>query len=115
MRCNGPLTSHSLARLLKPYGIRPRSIRIGPQTPKGYLCEDFSDAWGRYTPDLSATTQQPDPKLETTVLGHDKGGRVADTEPLQTGLFKLDVADVADSTPNHWGDGRSFGSTMDAH
>lgn len=31
-----PLTSTGLARILKPFGIKPKSIRIGTATPKGY-------------------------------------------------------------------------------
>lgn len=40
-----------LAKLLKPYGIASRSIRLHDgSTPKGYKAEDFSDAWIRYCP-----------------------------------------------------------------
>lgn len=37
-----------LARLLKPYGIKPKSYRDGPKTPRGYLRGMFTDAWTRY-------------------------------------------------------------------
>jgi hypothetical protein len=46
-----PLDARSLARLLKPYGIRPKQIREGEQTHKGYKREDFEDAWSRYLGD----------------------------------------------------------------
>jgi hypothetical protein len=40
-----------LARLLKPYSIEPRVIRFADgTTPRGYLREDFEDAWKRYCP-----------------------------------------------------------------
>lgn len=39
-----------LARLLSSYSITPGTVRIGPSTAKGYLLEDFSDAWARYLP-----------------------------------------------------------------
>jgi hypothetical protein len=40
-----------LARLLKPYGIRGRTIRLADgTTPRGYLQQDFEDAWKRYCP-----------------------------------------------------------------
>jgi Protein of unknown function (DUF3631) len=40
-----------LARLLKPYGIRARGIRLADRTtPRGYLRQDFEEAWGRYCP-----------------------------------------------------------------
>src|SRR5206468_941469 len=39
-----------LARQLRPYGIRPRTIWIGEDHGKGYLLEDFTDAFRRYIP-----------------------------------------------------------------
>jgi hypothetical protein len=45
-----------IARRLKPYGIRPRSIRVEDgSTPKGYHREQFEDAWRRYL-----SSDQPD-------------------------------------------------------
>jgi hypothetical protein len=45
-----PITAVQLARLLKPFGIRPTTIRIGDKTPKGYNIEDCVDAFRRYIP-----------------------------------------------------------------
>ena len=45
-----PLSASVLARLLRPFGIAPRTIRIGEATPKGYICSDFADSWSRYLP-----------------------------------------------------------------
>jgi uncharacterized protein DUF3631 len=40
-----------LARLLKPYDIRARVIRLDDgTTPRGYRVEDFEEAWTRYCP-----------------------------------------------------------------
>ena len=51
-----PITPHALAPLLKPYGIRPRTVRLPEgNTPRGYHREDFKDAWSRYTRDQTAT------------------------------------------------------------
>ena len=43
-----PLNDRGLATRLKPYGIRSRSVRIGDLHRKGYMAEDFFDAWARY-------------------------------------------------------------------
>jgi uncharacterized protein DUF3631 len=43
-----PLSAAKLARLLKPFGISPHSIRVDDKTPKGYEREDFQDAFRRY-------------------------------------------------------------------
>jgi hypothetical protein len=37
-----------LATMLRPFGIRPKTVRIGGQTPKGYERRHFTDAWERY-------------------------------------------------------------------
>lgn len=58
-----PLTKNSLARLLKPYSVRSRQIRIGTINKFGYRKEDFQDAFNRYlppkTPFQNTTTLQP--------------------------------------------------------
>jgi hypothetical protein len=65
-----PLTAPTLARLLRPHDISPECIRIGVKTPRGYLREQFRDAFWRYlrtenspSPSCSssqcATPQQP--------------------------------------------------------
>lgn len=64
-RGSGRLGPRRLAGLLKPYGIRPRDLRIGDKALKGYRLEDFADAFGRYLP-LQAISSYP-------VASRDKG------------------------------------------
>lgn len=45
-----PLSAIQLSRLLKPFKIGPRSVRRVEHTAKGYLSEDFADAFARYLP-----------------------------------------------------------------
>lgn len=42
------LDARGLARWLRPYGVAPRTIRMGGTTIKGYHRRDFEDAWSRY-------------------------------------------------------------------
>jgi hypothetical protein len=63
---DGKGAARKLARLLKPYGIRPGTIRISEtETPKGYKAKSFKDAWKRLLPPpsqnsaTSDTTPQP--------------------------------------------------------
>ena len=42
------ITEPVLAEELQPYGIRSRTMRIGPKQAKGYLEEDFQEAFQRY-------------------------------------------------------------------
>ena len=39
-----------LTRVLRPYGVRFKSIWIGNEAAKGYLMEDFEEAFKRYIP-----------------------------------------------------------------
>jgi hypothetical protein len=43
-----PMTAVQLATALRPFRIRPTTIRVGQQTPKGYLKAAFEEAWSRY-------------------------------------------------------------------
>lgn len=53
-----PISAVQLARLLRPFGVRPRSIRVGPATPKGYVVSDFDNTFASYlTP--QSEPQQP--------------------------------------------------------
>jgi hypothetical protein len=45
-----PITQHGLARLLRPFKVRPGTIRSGENTEKGYHRKSFDDAWKRYLP-----------------------------------------------------------------
>lgn len=44
------LAPRGLARLLSRYEIKSKAVRIGEKTPRGYLREQFEDAWDRYLP-----------------------------------------------------------------
>lgn len=45
-----PLTPHRLGRLLGPWGIHPKQLRVEGQSAKGYERASFVDAWDRYLP-----------------------------------------------------------------
>jgi hypothetical protein len=51
-----PMTTVQLAKELRVFGIRPRTIRLASgMTPKGYRLTDFKDAFMRYLPEQAAT------------------------------------------------------------
>jgi hypothetical protein len=59
-----------LSQQLRPYGIRPRTIRTGEITAKGYTEEDFTEVFRRYIPRseveaFMAASRQPEPQAET--------------------------------------------------
>ncbi len=45
-----PISANQLARLLRPFGVSSRNIRVGDDTPKGYPLDDFAEAFERYLP-----------------------------------------------------------------
>jgi hypothetical protein len=81
------LDARALAGLLRPYAIKPKVIRLGDATPRGYERADFLDAWRRYLP------QPPQhPQQDTESAGQDRCGPQTDRRnPSATGG---DVADV---------------------
>jgi hypothetical protein len=79
------MAARDLARRLKPFGIGSRNIRIPDgSVPKGYLREDFADAWARYLPSPEQALQAPQALQErirvadvADVAGHRGGGRTS--------------------------------------
>jgi len=49
-----PVTELWLAQQLRPFGIRPRTCRIGEERAKGYVLEDFRETFRRYVPPSTA-------------------------------------------------------------
>jgi hypothetical protein len=93
------LDGRGLARLLKPYEVRPVTIRVGDHTPKGYRADDLQDAWARYLyPSEAQQAQHPQQSLDPPHENPRKHGDVAD------------VADVADLTGSE-GDVADKGNT----
>ena len=58
-----PLTQNALARLLKPFEISSKSVRINDKTAKGYSLKQFEDAFQRY---LAHTTGHVSPIQSVT-------------------------------------------------
>jgi hypothetical protein len=48
---------YKLAALFRPHGIRPKTIRFGNRTAKGYDRSWFEDVWRRYLPQPSLSAQ----------------------------------------------------------
>jgi putative DNA primase/helicase len=53
-----PMTPRQLADQLRPFKIKPGSIRRDAETGKGYELQSFKDAFERYLPPRSVTTSQ---------------------------------------------------------
>lgn len=75
------MSARDLARLLRPYEVKPRTVRLDGATPKGYVRADLVDAWSRYLPTVGG--------------GHPPQAPQAPQTPRIAPVV-ADVADVAD-------------------
>jgi hypothetical protein len=81
------LDARTLANLLRPYAIKPKVIRVGEATPRGYERADFQDAWRRYLPQPAQHAQQEDESA-----GQDRCG--PETDRRNTSATPEHVADL---------------------
>jgi hypothetical protein len=104
-RGKGTISARSLAKLFGRYGIHSRTIRLADDgTAKGYLREQFEDAWTRYlacTPSQNVTASQPasiqglHPLSETS-----QTPSVTDKKEGSNPHETSDVTDVTDKKPD---------------
>ena len=77
-----PLSPRQLARQLAGYGIKSKTVRLGPaNTPKGFDAGQFIDAFARY---LASPTKMPQQRNESPGSINGEAGSVAD-ETQQSG------------------------------
>ncbi|UCC17964.1 MAG: DUF3631 domain-containing protein, partial [Dehalococcoidales bacterium] len=96
------LDPRKLASLLKPYGIKPHTVRVDSGTLKGYQIEDFQDAFARYIPHI--------PEIAvTSVTSVTKGYSELNLEPENV----TDVTDVTVKQGIHSEDDSSFDKNGD--
>jgi Protein of unknown function (DUF3631) len=94
--------TRKLARLLRPFEIRSKDVRLDEKVRKGYELEQFADAFARYpAPEsaTSATTAQPSQKPADFDPLHEMP--VADSKQAGNPHEQRDVADVADFSPRN--------------
>jgi hypothetical protein len=62
-----PISAHGIAKLLRQFEIRPRTVRVDDRTTaKGYLFSQFEDAFARYLPEKPLQRHNPliEPKTD---------------------------------------------------
>lgn len=96
-----PLSAMRLARLLRPFEVRSRQLRIGDRAGvRGYRIEEFADAFARYIGSQDATpatTAQPSGFAADSKTLQDAACSVLESADLP--LNQADVAGVASQTP----------------
>lgn len=98
-----PMTARQLSMKLGEFGIKPKNIRIGSTSKKGYDLSDMTEVFASYlsggTPFLSATPLQPTEHKGCSVdSSATSGASVADKKPLEATDYK-GCSGVADRTP----------------
>jgi Protein of unknown function (DUF3631) len=83
-----PLTPHRLSRLLYPFEIASKQLRIGSASLKGYERESFVDGWERYLPIPPSPVE---PKHRNSE--HDRSFDVSDRAPSD-GLSNAELANL---------------------
>lgn len=95
-----PLTAHRLARLLLPYEIESRQMRIGAANCKGYARESFVDTWERYLPSASGAEEAQHRNID-----HEQSFDVSDPGPSDGPSASLlaDLSVEEDYPESAWG------------
>jgi hypothetical protein len=96
------VTPRAVAKLLAPFGIRPKGMRLHDgTTPRGYFREAFEDAFARYLPDLTATPATTAWESQKPLISdRNTNGHVADAELAANPHGYADVAVVAVENPD---------------
>jgi len=100
------LTQNGLARLLKPFGVKSKNMRIDENLKKGYELDNLKDAFKRYiftlpseSPVSSVTTLQ-DNNINILDSNQNVTGKNDVTDKTQHNLLKSnDCYDVTDENP----------------
>lgn len=79
-----PISPRQLAKQLAAYDIKPKTVRQGEATPKGYDATQFEDAFARY---LTAPENLPQQRNAATEPNTGEAGSVADgPQPIRNDL-----------------------------
>jgi hypothetical protein len=84
-----PLNNHGLAVRLRAYGIKPKQVRLGDVTLKGYARADLYDAWQRYLPASPAKSETGETNETTPGF---QGGNVCPVSDLGEKVSDLGAA-----------------------
>jgi hypothetical protein len=102
-RSRKPLTKNGLAARLRPFKIRPRSIRLDDiRTPKGYHRRAFQDAFSRYlslSPVRNATSPQASIPTASNDFQNATGGKGVAFQNSEIASVSAGCGGVAFSRP----------------
>lgn len=84
-----PLDERGLSHRLRQYGVRPKTLRVGASTCRGYARADLDDVWTRYLPSPATS--------ETSETSETRKARLSNTGPAHPNFPSQnnDVSDVS--------------------
>jgi hypothetical protein len=109
-----PINQVQTARMLRGFGIKSTTIRIGDKTPKGYHATDIVAAHNRYAP--TTDPQQPQQKINDNKLAQLEAVFVADRTATEKDTSQSDPKHNANGHDSHgfdWWNGEQKGETDD--
>ncbi len=92
-----PITTRQVAKVLHPFNVKPKVVRVATGTARGYSANDFADAWNRYLNPLPGESSV----TNVTSLQNDTFSSVTASEAVteQKPMLCREVTDVTDETP----------------
>ena len=95
-----PIPPRQLARLLAPFGVQPKQIRIDGEKTRGYELEALRDTFARYLP--SDPVQAVQPNVSNDLGGNSSGTKgVVEPDTIPANPLKTSyVPDVPDEDPS---------------
>jgi hypothetical protein len=70
------LNARGLARRLSKYEIKPRTVRVGDRTSKGYARADLIDPWSRYLSKIGLTSIESEPTQVAETVSSNGSGKL---------------------------------------
>jgi hypothetical protein len=102
-----PMTPIALARMLKPFNISPKTVRVSDGTIKGYMRESFADAWARYLSVPAIPEIEPSQPSQFNIHagpGHfstpSQNDNVTSSKSEESPVLMQVVTDVTDQIPD---------------
>jgi hypothetical protein len=109
------ITATQISRLLIPFGIKSGSVRIGPETAKGYKREDCQDAFDRYLhispSDNAGDHHPPDSPSSPVTPSHARNGADCRDAHTVTHSPNVTAGNVRKPASHNDGDGVTAGQT----
>jgi len=96
-----PITTHQLAKILKPFGVTPKTIRIDGDTAegytlKGYTLDQLTDPFSRYLPLSNRNNVTSD--IKQIVTSHSEPSQEGNVTDRKEGLSSRNIRDVTGVT-----------------